>query len=95
MDSEYGHQALSDYGMYNAIIEHRRTYYALKHVDYDQHKPESIKFLPPTEVVDLWANDYADMQRYFIYGKSLSFGDLMNRIEELQERVRGMVRGTR
>ncbi len=95
MDSEYGHQALSDYGMYDAIIEHRRTYYALKYVDYDQHKPESIRILPPAEIMDLWANDYADMRRYFIYGGSLSFGDLMNRIEELQERVRRMVGGSR
>lgn len=30
MDTEYGKAALADDALYNAIIEHRRTYYALK-----------------------------------------------------------------
>lgn len=34
-----------------------------------------------------WVQDYADMQRFFIYGRSLEFDVLMKRIEELQEQI--------
>lgn len=91
MDSEYGRKALADRGLYDAIVEHRRTYYALKYVDYDKHDPRAISFVPPASVQELWAADYADMKRYFIYGDSLSFEQLIERVEELQERVRGTV----
>ena len=91
MDSEYGRKALADRGLYDAIVEHRRTYYALKYVDYDKHDPRAISFVPPASVQELWAADYADMKRYFIYGDSLSFEQLIERVKELQERVRGTV----
>ena len=91
MDSEYGRKALADRGLYDAIVEHRRTYYALKYVDYDKHDPRAISFVPPASVQELWAADYADMKRYFIYGDSLSLEQLIERVEELQERVRGTV----
>lgn len=88
MDSEYGRKALADRGLYDAIVEHRRTYYALKYVDYDKHDPQAICFVPHVGVQELWAADYADMKRYFIYGSSLPFEQLISRIRELQERVR-------
>lgn len=91
MDSEYGRAALADDGLYNAIVEHRRTYYALKYVDYDRHARKSISFLPPVEVLDEWRKDYADMQAYFIYGDALDFDALMERMRELQERVNGFI----
>lgn len=34
--------------------------------------------------------DYADMRRFFIYGQSLEFDELMKKISELQKRVRNM-----
>ena len=34
--------------------------------------------------------DYADMRRFFIYGQSLEFDELMKKISELQKRVRDM-----
>jgi len=37
-----------------------------------------------------WQQDYSNMQRYFIYGKSLDFEQLMKRIIELQRRLRNM-----
>lgn len=91
MDSEYGRAALADDGLYNAIVEHRRTYYALKYVDYDRHARKSISFLPPVEVLDEWRKDYAEMQAFFIYGDALDFDALMERMRELQERVNGFI----
>ena len=36
------------------------------------------------------ANDYAKMQESFIYGESLTFDELMDRMKILQERFRGL-----
>ena len=90
MDSNFGKSALADKTLYEAIIEHRKAYYALKYVDYSLHSPDTINIVPPENVQDDWQQDYSTMQRYFIYGKSLDFEQLMKRIIELQRRLRNM-----
>lgn len=90
MDTDYGRDALADRSLYDAIVEHRRAYYALKYVNYDLHAPGTINFMIPEKNMDAWKADYADMRRFFIYGQSLEFDALIQRMEELQERVRSL-----
>ena len=90
MDTEYGKEALSNRKLYDAIVEHRKAYYALKYVNYDLNSPSTISFTIPESVMDAWQYDYADMRRFFIYGESLEFDELMQKMKELQERVRVM-----
>ena len=90
MDSDFGKSALADRTLYDAIIEHRQAYYALKYVDYSLHSPATINILPPEKVLDDWRQDYLNMQRYFIYGESLDFDLLMKRVLELQQKLRNM-----
>jgi hypothetical protein len=90
MDTEYGKEALSNRELYDAIVEHRKAYYALKYVNYDSHTPSTINFTIPESAMEAWQDDYADMRRFFIYGESLEFDALMQKIKELQERVRVM-----
>lgn len=42
----------------------------------------------PEQAIEEWKADYEDMRRFFIYGQSLEFDELKQRIEELQKRVR-------
>jgi hypothetical protein len=92
MDTEYGREALADRTLYDTIVEHRRAYYALKYVNYDLHAPASINFMIPKQAIESWKADYADMRRFFIYGQSLEFDELMQKISELQKRVRDMAK---
>ncbi|MBQ8450426.1 MAG: nucleotidyl transferase AbiEii/AbiGii toxin family protein, partial [Bacteroidaceae bacterium] len=62
----------------------------LKYVNYDLHSPSTISFTISESVMDAWQDDYADMRRFFIYGESLEFDALMEKMRELQERVRIM-----
>lgn len=87
MDTEFGRSALDDNGLYDAVVEHRRTYYALKYVDYDRHSRSTISFLPPEALLPQWRNDYNNMLQSFIYGDALDFDALMVRMRELQRRV--------
>ena len=87
MDTQSGREALAERSLYDAIVEHRRTYYALRYVNYDLHAPATIDFMIPDRAMEAWRTDYAEMRRFFIYGQSLEFDALMERINELQERV--------
>ena len=73
MDTEYGEEALSNRKLYDAIVQHRRTYNALKYVNYDLHTPSTINFMIPESAMEAWRDDYADMRRFFIYGKSFDY----------------------
>ena len=90
MDTEYGWEALANRALYDAIVEHRRAYYALKYVNYNLHAPATINFMIPEQAMESWIADYADMRRFFIYGKSLEFDTLIQKMSELQERVRSV-----
>lgn len=88
MDTPYSREALADKDLYNAIVEHRKTYYDLKYVDYGHHAPDKIDFLPPASEIERWKSDYAEMQRHFIFGSAPSFDELIERMEELRDRFR-------
>lgn len=88
MDTEYGLSALSDMALYRAIVQHRREYYCLKYVDYDTNNPDRIMICPPDSLLPDWRADYETMRQSFIYGKSLPFDDLIDRILILQDRFR-------
>ena len=90
MDTAYGREALADRSLYDAIVEHRKAYYALKYVNYDLHAPATIDFTLPEQAREAWKADYTDMRRFFIYGQSLEFDALMQRMRELNERIRYM-----
>lgn len=59
-------------------------------MNYDLHTPSTINFTIPESAMEAWQDDYADMRRFFIYGESLEFGTLIQKMKELQERVRIM-----
>ena len=90
MDTSFAFDALGNKDLYDMIVEHRRTLTSMKEVDYTTHAPETINFVPPAAVMAAWKKDYEIMQGYMIYGKSLSFDKLIERIKELNERFNNM-----
>ncbi len=82
--------ALKERALYDSVVEHRRTYYALKYVNYDLLDPATIDFTLPERVLGAWKEDYANMRRFFIYGQSLEFDALIQRLKDLQDRVRNI-----
>lgn len=80
---------MSNQKLYDAIVEHRKTYYALNYIYYESHAPHTINFTIPESVKAAWQDDYAYMRRFFIYG-ALEFDEPMHSLEELQKRVRNL-----
>lgn len=88
MDTEYGKAALSNVDLYKLIVRHREHYTPVRGLDYVTLSPPTLSFIPPATVIDLWEVDYKSMQASMIYGESLPFAKLMERLNELQSRVR-------
>lgn len=88
MDTQIAQEALKDKELYKAVIEHRRKFIGLKGFDYATLASYSISFVPPAEVIPYWKDDYTKMQSTMIYGASLPFEKLIERIKELNEQFR-------
>ena len=89
-DIEHGVEALKDIDLYKAIVKHREIFNALRGIDYSKLSPDKIDFVPPDSILNLWEADYRAMQESMIFGESKSFTDLVESIEELRDRFRGI-----
>jgi predicted nucleotidyltransferase component of viral defense system len=86
-DAGIAEQALTDKNLYNSIVEHRRVFIGLKEFDYDTLAPKTIQIIPPENIIDFWKTDYETMRETMIYGESLPFNKLIDKIKQLNEKI--------
>lgn len=87
MNTEFIELALKNKALYNEIINHRSIYTKIAAVDYDLHQPKTLNPVPPEMILGDWEKDYKEMQEAMIYGKSIPFEQLIERIKELKQRI--------
>ena len=87
MRTDIMEHALTDEQLYRSVVEHRRKFIGLKGFDYDTLYPKTLSLNIPSDVLPLWRQDYEKMQRSMIYSESLSFDELIARIQELNKRI--------
>lgn len=90
MDKPFAHEAINNTELYNEIVEHRRTFTAWSGLDYGKHSPQTISFVPPSEVESELQDDYAQMRVGFIYKGAPDYEVLIERLKELQSRFRSL-----
>lgn len=90
MQTPYAAKALGDITLYHEIVEHRRKFYHVGYADYDKELPANIQIVPSEELKSAYEADYNEMKESFIYGQALDFGDLMERIKNLQGMFRAI-----
>lgn len=90
MRTEYAEQALNDRELYQHIIAHREKFNALRGLDYGGHQPATVHFLPPASLMKDWEADYRSMRESMFYGDSLTFDELIDRLNTLQRRINEM-----
>ena len=83
-------QALNDKDLYISVIEHRRTFIGLKGFDYSTLLPQTLNFIPPDDILSLWRQDYRLMQESMIYGDSLPFDQMIDKLHQLNEEINRM-----
>lgn len=90
MDTIHGTEALKDIELYDTIVAHRKNFNAVRGIDYANHSPQLISILPTEETIKDWEKDYKTMQESMFYGATLSFSKMMERIIELNARIKTM-----
>ena len=90
MQTPYAEKALCDVTLYHEIVEHRRKFYHVGYVDYDNELPANIQIVPNDELMSAYEADYNEMQKSFIYGDALNFNELIERIKSLQTKFRNI-----
>jgi hypothetical protein len=92
--TEFGEKALVDPEFYHQTLAHRRRYSRISGVNYELHRPQSIRFIPPDDVIKAWEQDYNQMQESMIYGDSPSFTKLIEELELLQAQINALTWNT-
>jgi hypothetical protein len=90
MDTPFASAALANMPLYKEIIEHRKRFYHVGGVKYELDLPTTITFCPIGELRDRLRLDYEAMKTSMIYGNKVTFEELINRLEVLQDRFRSI-----
>lgn len=90
MDMPFAVAAINDNDLWESIQHHRSIYTAVQNVDYAKDLRKEIVLVPPANVIAAWETDYNDMCQTMIYGEKLPFGQLLERIQELEARFHGI-----
>lgn len=88
MDKPFAMEAMQNVQLYKDIVAHRKKFTAWSGLDYTTHLPHTISFLPPECIEDILRDDYKQMLIGFIYADAPSFDEMMERLQELQDRFR-------
>lgn len=75
-------KAIHDDQLYHQVIEHRRTFIGLRGFDYDTLYPNALNIVPPASIIEQWKADYENMRLHMVYGESISFEELVNKLKE-------------
>ncbi len=85
--TEFAETALKNADLYNIIVAHRSKFSRISGVDFANHTPDKIYFIPPEHLLSEWEADYRLMQENMIYGDVLPFVELIKKLTELQRRI--------
>ena len=80
ISTKYGINALKNSKLFDEIIAHRKIFTPVKTVDYSELQIQKLNIIPPNKFLKEYENDYIEMQENMIYGKSLSFKELIGKI---------------
>jgi len=86
-DTYIANNALEDKKLWTSIIDHRRKYVKMKNFDYELLKSQNISIIPPDFIISQWQQDYETMRETMIYGESLPFNKLIDKIKQLNKKI--------
>jgi predicted nucleotidyltransferase component of viral defense system len=91
LDTHIAEKALNNTELYKHIIAHRKTFIGLTEFDYNTLLPQFINIIPPESVIDKWADDYTKMQTMIYGDNTLTFIALIDKIQQLNNRINQIV----
>lgn len=86
MDHSFAITAVHDSELWENIRHHRSIFTPIKGINYNDDIRNNLRLTPPSHYLSVWKDDYTAMQEQMVHGKSLTFEELLSRMEELQTR---------
>ncbi|HNY05927.1 MAG TPA: nucleotidyl transferase AbiEii/AbiGii toxin family protein [Candidatus Egerieousia sp.] len=88
MDLPFATKAIEDDNLWDTIHHHRDIFTHMKDVDYTPDIRDRISLVPPQKYMQTWEEDYNNMRSSMIYGKTISFNELIARMHMLENKFR-------
>lgn len=85
MDKDFAVSALYDNELWENIRHHREVFTSVKGIDYNSEIRTELVLTPPQEFIENWKSDYVAMQQQMVYGESLPFDTLIERMHKLED----------
>jgi hypothetical protein len=89
----YGAEAMADRALFEAVVQHRRTFYRYGKLDYDALLRTGIAIVPPSEALPDWRGDY-QRSAAMIYREVPTFEQLIHGAQRFQDTFNTWVRST-
>jgi hypothetical protein len=68
-------------------VKHRYRFTRVSGVNYNLHQPQTINFIPVSEIIEEWKADYKTMQEQMIYVESPSFEIVIEDLTKLKNTI--------
>lgn len=88
--TEFAVTALSNSILYYTIVKHREKFTPISGINYENHKPKNIRFIPPNSILKEWEIDYNLMRETMIYENSLDFEELKKSLTLFQNQINSL-----
>ena len=86
MDEPFAEPTIHNDSLWESISHHRQVFTSMRDVDYSPDIRKRIVLVPPSDYMKEWKDDYEAMRGTMVFGSSLSFDELINRLHQLEER---------
>lgn len=88
--TEFADKALEGPDLYNTIVDHRRIFNRISGVNFDNHTPNRIAFVPHDDILTDWEADYNQMRESMIYGEAMPFNKIIEKLKEVQKHINSL-----
>jgi len=86
MDKPFAESTIHNDELWNSISHHRQVFTSMRDVDYTPDVRKRIVLVPPTDFIREWRDDYEALRSTMVFGPSLTFDSLIERLHLLEER---------
>jgi hypothetical protein len=88
MDEPFAEPTIHNDELWESISHHRQVFTSMRDVDYTPDIRKRIVLVPPADFMKEWRDDYEAMRSTMVFGPSLAFDALIERLHLLEERFR-------
>ena len=86
MDEPFAEPTIHNDELWESISHHRQVFTSMRDVDYTPDVRKRIVLVPPADFMKDWRDDYEAMRSTMVFGPSLAFNALIERLHLLEER---------